>query len=174
MKKSIFVISIALVLSVLLSGCSITIWPFSPEKPLEFFSKTYTAQTEFYYSSDAGKTYGNRTKEFKAGEAVYMQVIIKVETNRRAAETVKATLSIPNMGTVSSSYYDGPMISTINDLENNVTQYILDIPASKKAGEQSFVFQFIPNEETEIKMLLTYEEKIDNLYDVQNTVKFIE
>ena len=33
----------------------------------------------FYFSSDAGKTYGNRTKEFKSGETVYMQIKIKVE-----------------------------------------------------------------------------------------------
>lgn len=40
-------------------------------------------ESAFYFSSDSGKTYGNRTKEFTAGESVYMQIKTKVQDSKQ-------------------------------------------------------------------------------------------
>ena len=44
-----------------------------------FGETTFTADSEFYWSDDAGASYGNRTKEYEVGENVYMQLIVKVD-----------------------------------------------------------------------------------------------
>jgi hypothetical protein len=36
------------------------------------------------------------------------------------------------------------------------------------------VFQFVPNAEAEVRMTLEFDDKVDSLYDKQNTVKFVK
>ncbi|TXJ44459.1 hypothetical protein EPJ70_09590 [Brachyspira aalborgi] len=49
--------------------------------------KSYETRASFYYSDDAGKTYGSSRKEFKVGETVYMKVVIEI-TEKKPANTV--------------------------------------------------------------------------------------
>lgn len=134
---------------------------------------TYTATTDFFYSSDKGHTYGNRTKEYSVGETVYMQVVVKVTTNKEEAETVNVKLTIPCISAVNARYYDGQIITPTYNPVGNVTSYEFTIVASAAATEWSFFFQFIPNAEAEVKMQLTYDNKVDSIYDRQNTIKFV-
>jgi hypothetical protein len=41
------------------------------------------------------------------------------------------------------------------------------------AQEWEFVFQFVPNAEAEVKITLEFDDKVDAMYDKQNTVKFV-
>lgn len=134
----------------------------------------YTANSEFYYSSDAGKTYGNRTKEFNVGETVYMQLIVKVDSNNKKAEEVTLTLTIPSITAVDAKYYDGQPITPVKDEINNLTSYTFTVIASNNSSEWSFVFQYIPNSPGEITIQLEFNDMVPALYDKQNTVKFIE
>lgn len=70
MKNNILIILI-LVLIISLFSCS--------KESQKNGASNLKIDASFYFSSDAGKTYGNRTKEFKSGETVYMQIKIKVE-----------------------------------------------------------------------------------------------
>lgn len=159
MKKILNLLAIFLVLFVL-SGCNNT-----PE---------YTASSEFYYSSDAGKTYGNRTKEFNVGETVYMQLIVKVDSTSKNAEEVTVTLTIPSITAVDAKYYDGQPITPVPDEINNLTSYTFTVIASNNSSEWNFVFQFIPNSPGEITITLEFDDNVPAIYDKQNTVKFIE
>ena len=47
--------------------------------------KFYEVKTQFAYSDDAGKTYGNTRKEFKVGETVYMRLIIEIKEKKEEA-----------------------------------------------------------------------------------------
>jgi hypothetical protein len=133
----------------------------------------YEAAAEFYYSSDKGATYGNRTKEYAVGETVYMQVIVKATTNKSKVEDVNVTLTIPKITAVDAKYYDGQIITPVYDAVQNVTVYEFTITASKTATEWNCVFQFIPNSEAEVSMTLEFDDKIDSKYDRQNTIKFV-
>lgn len=133
----------------------------------------YTALSDFYYSSDAGKTYGNRTKEFNVGETVYMQLIARVDSNSKKAEEVSLTLTIPSITAVDAKYYDGQPITPVPDEINNITSYTFTIIASNSASDWNFVFQFIPNSPGEITIKLEFDDNVPSLYDKQNTVKFI-
>lgn len=157
--KKMYLLVLTLIMSVGLSGCKKT---------------TYNAASEFYYSSDAGKTYGNRTKEFNVGETIYMQVIVKSVTNKKAEEKVSVTLTIPSINAVSATYYDGQPITPNQDLVNNLTFYTFYITASKNSGEWNFIFQFVPNKETDITMKLEFDSKIDSIYNKQNTIRFVK
>lgn len=44
---------------------------------------------------------------------------------------------------------------------------------SSASQPQSFFFQFIPNADAEVKMTLEFDDKIDAMYDKQNTIKFV-
>jgi hypothetical protein len=134
----------------------------------------YTANSEFYYSSDAGKTYGNRTKEFNVGETVYMQLIVKVDSTRKKANEVTLTLTIPSITAVDAKYYDGQPITPLPDEINNLTSYTFTVIASNNSSEWNFVFQFIPNSPGEITIKLEFDDNVPTLYDKQNTVKFIK
>ena len=48
------------------------------ESKQEKNQKSYTIQSRFFYSDDAGITYGDNKKEFKVGETIYMKVDIEV------------------------------------------------------------------------------------------------
>lgn len=133
----------------------------------------YVAAADFFYSEDKGHTYGNGTKEYEIGETVYMKVKAKVTSNKETPETIKIKLTIPNITALDAKYYDGQPITPTFDAVQNVTTYEFTITAALNAQEWEFVFQFIPNAEAEIRMTLEFDDKVDSLYDKQNTVKFV-
>ena len=134
----------------------------------------YVATAKFFYSMDKGHSYGDGTKEYEIGEAIYMKLKAKVTTNKEVPETVKMKLTIPCITAVDAKYYDGQPITPVYDAVQNITTYEFTIIAALNAQEWDFVFQFIPNAEAEVTMLLEYDDKIDAIYDQQNTVKFIK
>ena len=161
MKKiiAVFLVIVTLGTCLMLTGCDGDI--------------IYTADSDFYYSADKGATYGNRTKEYSVGETIYMQVMVNVISSSEKIETVKVKLTIPNVTSVSAKYYDGQIITPNYDTLNNVTIYEFTVPVSSASQPQSFFFQFIPNEEAEVKMTLEFDDKIDSMFDKQNTIKFV-
>lgn len=137
------------------------------------YDSTYTVDSQFYYSSDAGHTYGNATKEFVVGETVYMKLITTIQSSAEEAEVVKVKLSIPYITSVDAKYYDGQIITPVYDPVQNVTIYEFNVPTNAPADVGTFVFQFVPNSEAEVRLLLEFDDKISSIYDKQNTVKFV-
>ena len=135
---------------------------------------TYTVASEFYWSADAGATYGNRTKEYEVGENVYMQLIVRVESSSKKQEEVGVTLTIPYVQDVVSKYMDGQIITPEVDELNHTTTYNFTVIASKNSSETNFVFKFIPTKATDITITLTFDDKVSSIYDKQNTITFIE
>lgn len=164
--KKYFIIMLLVTVLTLLVSCD--------KSGSDDFNSKYEVLSEFYYSSDAGKTYGNRTKEFNVGETTYMQVIVTVLSEKKKTETVTMTLTIPQITAVDSTYYDGQPITPIIDDINNITKYDFTVLASKEPRDWSFTFQFVPNSAGTITMTLEFDDKIPAIYDKQNTVKFNE
>ena len=135
---------------------------------------TYTAASEFYWSSDAGATYGNRTKEYEVGENVYMQLIVRVESNSKKQEEVGVTLTIPYVQDVVSKYMDGQIITPEVDELNHTTTYNFTVIACENSKETNFVFKFVPTKATDITITLTFDDKVSSIYNKQNTITFIE
>ena len=134
----------------------------------------YTAASEFYWSDDAGASYGNRTKEYEIGENVYMQLIIRVESTKKEHEAIKVTLTIPYVKDVVSKYMDGQVITPEVDEINQITTYNFTVIACENSKETNFVFRFIPTKATDITLKLTFDDKISPVYDKQNTITFVE
>lgn len=169
MKKNFkYIISLMLLLltSMVLVGCG----DDSNDTENEVY---YVAAADFFYSEDKGHSYGNGRKEYEIGETVYMMVKAKVTSNQEIPQTIKMKLTIPNITAVDSKYYDGQPITPKLDTVKNVTVYEFTITAALNAQEWKFVFQFIPNTEAEVKMLLEFDDNVDKAYDKQNTIKFI-
>ena len=135
---------------------------------------TYTAASGFYYSSDKGHSYGDGTKEYAVGETVYMKVKFKVTSSQKKTSQVKVVLSIPNVQNVDAKYMDGQVITPNFDAVNNVTAYEFTANASKEAGEQECVIQFVPNAPGSVTMTLVYDDNVDPSYDIQSTLEFVE
>lgn len=136
-------------------------------------SKTkYEAAVEFYYSSNSGQSYGNTSKEFITGENIYMQVIIKINSNSKSKDTIGASLTIPNSTDVSSKYFDGQIITPVYDSVNNWTVYPLTIVATEDALEWKFVFQFIANADSNFAITLEFDDEIESIYNKQSTIVF--
>lgn len=165
-KRLLSIIGLSLIAgsTVALSGCT---WFGGDEV-------TYTAASEFFWSSDAGATYGNRTKEYEVGENVYMQLIVKVESTAKKQEEVGVTLTIPYVQDVASKYMDGQIITPEVDDINHVTIYNFTVISSQNASETNFVFKFVPLKATDITIVLEFDDKVSPLYDKQNTITFIE
>ena len=134
----------------------------------------YVATADFFYSNDKGHTYGNGTKEYQVGETVYMKVKAKVTSNNEIPEVIKIVLIIPNITAVDAKYYDGQPITPIYDAVQNITTYEFTITAALNAQEWEFVFQFIPNAKAEVTMTLVFDDRVDSIYDRQNTIKFVD
>lgn len=134
---------------------------------------TYAASCDFSYSSDGGHTYGNGTKEYSVNETVYMKVKYKVTTNKKDSQ-VKVVLTIPNVQNVDAKYEDGQPITPNFDAVNNVTTYEFTANASKEAIEKECVIQFKPNDVGSITMTLKFDDNVDESYDMQNTLEFVE
>lgn len=132
----------------------------------------YEAAVEFYYSSNSGQSYGNTSKEFITGENIYMQVIIKINSNSKSKDTIGASLTIPNSTDVSSKYFDGQIITPVYDSVNNWTVYPLTIVATKDALEWKFVFQFIANADSNFAITLEFDDEIESIYNKQSTIVF--
>ena len=163
MKK---VVSLVLLLAIMLSACLI----FTSCEEEETF---YVAASDFSYSYDKGHSYGNGTKEYTIGETIYLKVKAKVTTNKENPETVTMKLTIPCITSLDAKYYDGQPITPTYDPINNVTTYEFTITAAMNAQEWEFVFQFIPNAEAEVTMVLEFDDKVGSMYDKQNTIKFV-
>lgn len=132
----------------------------------------YEAAVEFYYSSNSGQSYGNTSKEFITGENIYMQVIIKINSNSKSKDTIGASLTIPNSTDVSSKYFDGQIITPVYDSVNNWTVYPLTIVATEDALEWKFVFQFIANADSNFAITLEFDDEIESIYNKQSTIVF--
>ncbi len=163
MKKSTIRIIALLIVTVTIATCFT-----SCSEP------TYTAASEFFWSSDAGKTYGNKTKEYAVGENVYMQLNLKVESSSKKQTEVGVTLTIPYIKDVVSKYMDGQIITPEVDEINQTTTYKFTVIATKDAQEWSFTFQFVPTKATDVKISLEFDEPVNKIYNKQNTIVFIE
>ena len=135
---------------------------------------TYSASSDFFYSSDKGHSYGDGTKEYAIGDTVYMKVKFKVTSNKSKKSQVKVVLTIPNIKNVDAKYMDGQIITPNFDSVNNVTTYEFTANASEKSDDQECVIQFIPNAVGEIKMTLEFDDNVDSSYDKQSTLVFVE
>lgn len=237
--------------------------------------KAHIVKSKFYYSDDAGKTYGDSRKEFKVGETVYMKMNVEVQEKKEKSnwiwvfiiigtiigvivgtllfpvigttlggvagaaagggaaaaaaaagagtvagaagggaaagllalvaaisgalggtagagaslakdeltkpklDFINCELIIPNITAVDSKYYDGTVITPLKDDMMNITTYPIKIGISKDVEdnsnqEYSFVFQFIPNAESEIPIKLIFDDNIAEQYDKISTIKFIK
>jgi hypothetical protein len=134
----------------------------------------YTASSGFYWSSDAGATYKNGTKEYEVGENVYMQLIVRVDSTRKSQDKIGVTLTIPYVQDVVSKYYDGQVITPEVDELNHTTTYNFTVIASNNATDSKFIFKFIPTRATDITMTLIFDDNVDPIYYKQNTITFIE
>lgn len=172
MKK---IVSLLMVMVLMLSTCFVfTSCKKNKKNTDDTPPKTsYVATSDFSYSYDKGHTYGNGTKEYAIGETVYLKVKAKVTTNKETPETIKMKLTIPNITALDAKYYDGQPITPTYDAVQNVTTYEFTITAAMNAQEWEFVFQFVPNAEAEVKMMLEFDDKVESIYDKQNTIKFV-
>lgn len=137
------------------------------------FNATYKASSQFYYSANKGQTYGDSKKEFKVGETVYMQIRTKIESTKEESELVQVKLSIPYITAVDAKYYDGQTITPVYDPIQNMTVYTFNVPTNASEEVGTFIFQFIPNSEAEIKVMLEFDDTVSSIYDKQNTIKFL-
>ena len=135
---------------------------------------TYSATSDFFYSSDKGHSYGDGTKEYEIGDTVYMKVVFKVTSNKSKTSQVKVVLTIPSIDNVDAKYMDGQIITPNFDAVNNVTTYEFTANASETAADQECVIQFVPNAVGEVPMTLVFDDNVDASYDKQSTLIFVE
>ena len=157
-KKMLFVLLMGMFVCVGLVGC---------EK-----ETTYTVEKrEFFYSLDNGASYGKERYELEVGQTILMKVIICVNTNKEDKEEVTGTLSIPKIDAVDAYYLRGQKMTPTEDDINNITTYNFTITTNE---EWTFVFEFKPNEAAMVQMELDFADPIPSIYDVVNSVKFVE
>lgn len=158
-KRAFPILLTAVIAMCLFSGCGET---------------EYSAESDFFYSSDKGHSYGDGTKEYAIGDTVYMKVKFKVTSNKSKTSQVKVVLTIPNINNVDAKYMDGQIITPNFDAVNNVTTYEFTANASKETTDQECVIQFVPNAVGEVPMTLVFDDNIDPSYDKQSTLIFVE
>ena len=136
----------------------------------------YVASSKFYWSSDGGSTYKDGTKEYEVGEAVYMQLLVQVNSTSSKQEKINVSLEIPYIQDVVSKYLDGEQITPETDELNHITTYKFATIASKNVSQAptQIIFRFIPTKVTDITLKLTFDDRIDPIYNKQNTITFIE
>jgi hypothetical protein len=157
MKINKAIISMALLFSFLLSACGDT---------------TYVVNTTFFYSSDNGATYGNRTKKYYTGENIYLLLIMKVDTNKSEQIEVPVKLYVPFSTHVNATFFDGPPITPKVDSINSRLIYEFSIIASNDSREWEVGFQFIANSSTNLTLSVEYGDMISSIFDSQNTISF--
>ena len=135
-------------------------------------SKDYKVRSEeFFFSTDNGKHYGNGRVEFPVGDSVYMKVVVYIESKDGDGHDVEGQLSIPNIEAVDSYYLKGQKITPEVDDINELTTYPFEITTDE---EWVFLFEFVPNEVGKLTMDLSFDDSIDEKYDMTNTIKIVE
>lgn len=90
---------------------------------------------------------------------------------------VECELIIPNITSVDARYLKGGNITPLIDEVAGITTYPMKIGISYEKSEDitnSFLFQFIPNKESEISMRLIFDDNIAEQYDRMNTLIFVK
>lgn len=134
---------------------------------------TYTAFSDFFYSTDKGVTYSRTVKEFDVGETVYLKLKIKILSTENDAENIGVTLTIPNITVIDAKLFDGQPITPKYNWSENTTCYEFNVIASANAQEWDMVFKFIPNTATDLEMQLQFDDKISASYDQKNEIRFV-
>lgn len=134
---------------------------------------SFKAESDFYYSDDAGATYGNGTKEYYVGDNVYMQLIVRITSSKKEDKTIGVTLEIPHVKNVSANYLDGQPITPETDEVAQTETYSFNVVASNNPEQWKMVFQFVPLQAATVKCVLTFDDTVDAIYDKQNTINFI-
>ncbi len=91
---------------------------------------------------------------------------------------ISGELIIPNITSVDARYINGTKITSLKDEISGVTTYPFQIPISLEEKElkkqESLIFQFIPNKESEISVDLIFDDNIAEQYDRVNTIIFVK
>ncbi|SDY46771.1 hypothetical protein SAMN02910264_02307 [Ruminococcaceae bacterium YAD3003] len=126
---------------------------------------------EFYFSTDNGASYGNRRVEFEVGKSVYMQVVICIESSDKKEHEVSGELVIPDIKAVDAYYLKGQKITPDVDPINKTTTYPFTVTTNE---EWTFFFEFVPNSVGKLEMELTFDDQVDEKYDMVNKIKLVE
>lgn len=166
MKK---ILSLILVISAMLSCCLALTSCDSGTSAGTY----YVATSDFFYSSDKGKTYGNGKKEFNVDDTIYMQLIVKITSNKEVPEPITIKLTIPEAVDLGAAYFDGQPVTP--EYEGGNLIYGFTVPTNGPSDSGRFVFQFRPTDSFDDRsatMTLKFDDKIDPAYDKQNTIFF--
>lgn len=133
---------------------------------------TYKVVTEdFFFSTDNGATYGNRRVEFEVGQSIYMQVVICIESSDSKTHEIEGEFTMPNVQTANAQYLKGQKITPKVDHAKNITTYPFVITTNE---EWTFFFEFTPEIAGTLEMKLTFDDQIEEKYDMTNTIKMVE
>lgn len=133
---------------------------------------TYKVVSEdFYFSTDNGATYGNRRVEFEVGKSVFVQVVICIESSDKKPHDISGELTLPNVQTVNAQYLKGQKITPQIDEANKLIKYPFVITTNET---WTFFFEFKPTGEDTIEMKLTFDDQIEDRYDMVNTIKMVK
>lgn len=133
---------------------------------------TYKVVTEdFFFSTDNGATYGNRRVEFEVGKSVYMQVVICIESSDSKPHEIQGEFIMPYVDSLNARYLKGQEITPSTDYANKITKYPFVITTNE---DWTFFFELTPNSAGTLDMKLTFDDQIDEKYDMTNTIKMVE
>lgn len=171
-KKTLGLFMILVVVVMCLAGCGIVDKGKEIVNDIhdEFNNEFSVPKREFYFSTDNGKTYGNRQIEFEVGKSVYMQLIIRVESSDADPYDVKGELKIPNVKSVDAYYMKGQKITPNQDDINGYTTYPFTVTTNE---DWTFFFEFVPNGEETVQMDLSFDDQVPEKYDMINTIKMV-
>ncbi len=150
----------------------------SVEEKKGFFDASYEADTTVAYSAgnDGSWAYGNQRKEFPKDKACYVRIGSTVKTDKKSGVDGKITVIYRFTGTdgCEVKLTDG-IAQENNSAEPNTKEFIRTLYAKKgkDAKEDVVIFQYQPQKEAEgITIEVIYDERIEERYDVRNSIYF--
>jgi hypothetical protein len=134
----------------------------------------YNAKSDFFYSRDNGLTYGNGRVMFDVGEDVLLRVVVHVQSTSLVEKTVQVTLTFPDNDAVVCQYESGQKVEPIYFPNQKITKYNFVVDADKNSEEHSFTFCLSANAQTEMSMILEFDDNVDSSYNRIETICFVE
>lgn len=139
---------------------------------------TFSAITQFMYSTDAGVSWYETIQEVEVNQTYYMSISMQVVQSKNTDKeiTIGSTITIPDTNVVDCYLDDHPGTSITGTVDSNkhITSYEFNLVAGVSPAKFRVIFECVPIVEGKSSVYVTYDDQLSPNWDATGVIKYVK